>query len=126
MNRYVSKILCGFLLIFSVGFSIYDRNKDFFDKTPKISVIVPVYNTEKYLDECLNSAENQTLKNIEIVCINDGSTDRSLEILKEHANKDSRIKVISQENKGLSSARREALRDLQNGACFSPLKGGVV
>ena len=110
MNRYVSKILCGFLLIFSVGFSIYDRNKDFFDKTPKISVIVPVYNTEKYLDECLNSAENQTLKNIEIVCINDGSTDRSLEILKEHANKDSRIKVISQENKGLSSARNAGMR----------------
>ena len=110
MNRYVSKILCGFLLIFSVGFSIYDRNKDFFDKTPKISVIVPVYNTEKYLNECLNSAENQTLKNIEIVCINDGSTDRSLEILKEHANKDSRIKVISQENKGLSSARNAGMR----------------
>ena len=96
MNRYVSKILCGFLLIFSVGFSIYDRNKDFFDKTPKISVIVPVYNTEKYLDECLNSVENQTLKDIEIICINHRSTDKSLEIINNHANKDSRIKVISQ------------------------------
>ena len=49
-------------------------------KKPKISVIVPVYNTEKYLDECLNSVENQTLKDIEIICVNDGSTDKSLEI----------------------------------------------
>lgn len=78
-------------------------------KKPKISVIVPVYNTEKYLDECLNSVENQTLKDIEIICVNDGSTDKSLEILNNHAGKDSRIKVISQENGGVSSARNAGI-----------------
>ena len=100
MNRCVSKILCGFILIFSVGFSIYDRNKDFFDKTPKISVIVPVYNTEKYLDECLNSAENQTLKNIEIVCINDGSTDGSESVIYDFQQTYSQIALYSIKNQG--------------------------
>ncbi|MDR0676778.1 MAG: glycosyltransferase [Elusimicrobiota bacterium] len=67
---------------------------------PKISIIIPVYNTEKYLRQCLNSVINQTLKDIEIICINDGSTDNSLEILKEYSQKDSRIKVISKKNSG--------------------------
>lgn len=71
----------------------------------KISVIVPVYNVEKYLRECLDSLINQTLTDIEIICINDGSTDNSLEILKEYAKKDDRIKVINQENKGLGATR---------------------
>ena len=63
---------------------------------PKVSVIIPVYNTEKYLDECLDSVINQTLKDIEIICINDGSTDNSLEILKKYKQKDSRIITIDQ------------------------------
>ena len=67
---------------------------------PFVSVIVPVYNVEKYLSECLDSIINQTLKNIEILCINDGSTDRSLSILNRYAALDSRIKVISKENAG--------------------------
>ena len=79
-------------------------------KKPKISVIVPVYNTEKYLDECLNSVENQTLKDIEIICVNDGSTDKSLEILNNHAGKDSRIKVIDKENGGVSKARNAGMK----------------
>ena len=79
-------------------------------KNPKVSVIIPVYNTEKYLEECLNSVENQTLEDIEIICVNDGSTDKSLEILNNHANKDSRIKVISQENGGLSHARNTGMK----------------
>ena len=78
-----------FLLTLIGGFIFITESKK-----PKISIIIPVYNTEKYLDECLNSVENQTLKDIEIICINDGSTDKSLEILNNHAGKDSRIKVI--------------------------------
>lgn len=71
----------------------------------KISVIVPVYNVEDYLGECLDSLITQTLSDIEIICINDGSTDNSLEILTNYSKRDSRIKIITQENKGLSSAR---------------------
>lgn len=75
----------------------------------KVSIIVPVYNTEKYIDECLNSLENQTLKEIEIICVNDGSKDGSLGILNAHAAKDSRIKVINQENAGVAAARNKGL-----------------
>lgn len=71
----------------------------------KISVIIPVYNVEQYLKECLESIINQTLKDIEIICVNDGSTDDSLEILNEFIKKDQRIKLITQKNKGLSAAR---------------------
>ncbi len=72
---------------------------------PKVSVIIPVYNVEKYLQQCLDSIINQTLADIEIICINDGSTDSSLAILEEYAKKDARIKVINSENKGSSAAR---------------------
>ena len=75
----------------------------------KVSVIVPVYNVEIYLADCLDSVLQQTLKDIEIICINDGSTDKSPEILAEYAKKDPRITIISQENKGLSSARNRGL-----------------
>lgn len=76
---------------------------------PKISVIIPVYNVEKYLAECLTSVVNQTFKDIEIICVNDGSTDNSPKILEEFAQKDSRIKIINQENQGLSAARNTGL-----------------
>ena len=66
----------------------------------KVSVIVPVYNVEKYLRQCLDSLVNQTLTDIEIICINDGSTDGSLAILEDYASKDKRIRLISQENQG--------------------------
>lgn len=66
----------------------------------KVSIIIPVCNVEAYLRECLESAVNQTLVDIEIICINDGSQDNSLEILKEYAEKDSRVKVINKENAG--------------------------
>ena len=79
--------------------------------SPKISVIIPVYNTEKYLRQCLDSVVNQTLKDIEIICINDGSTDNSLEILNEYASSDNRIKLISiTDNKGVSFARNFGIR----------------
>lgn len=76
----------------------------------KVSVIIPVYNTEKYLEKCLDSVCNQTLKDIEILCINDCSTDDSLRILKKYAAKDERIKVINfEENKGVSIARNTGI-----------------
>ncbi|MBQ8459162.1 glycosyltransferase [bacterium] len=77
----------------------------------KVSVIVPVYNVEIYLERCINSIINQTLRDIEIICINDGSTDNSLEILEEYAKKDSRIKIINKENSGVSDARNEGLEN---------------
>ena len=80
----------------------------------KISVIVPVYNVEKYLSECLDSIVNQTLKDIEIICVNDGSTDNSLSILKEYASIDERIKIIDKENEGQGYARKIGL-DNANG-----------
>ena len=81
---------------------------------PKISVIIPVYNVEKYLSECLDSVISQTLKDIEIICVNDGSTDNSLQILKEYASKDTRIKIIDKENEGQGYARKVGL-DVANG-----------
>jgi glycosyltransferase involved in cell wall biosynthesis len=76
----------------------------------KFSIIIPVYNVEKYLAECLESVIQQTFKDIEIICVNDGSTDNSLEILTEFAQKDTRIKLINKENGGLSSARNTGLQ----------------
>ena len=77
---------------------------------PLISVIIPVYNTEKYLKQCLDSAVNQTLADIEIICVNDCSPDNSLEILKEYASKDNRIKVIDNKiNLGQGKNRNAAL-----------------
>lgn len=75
-----------------------------------ISVIIPVYNVEKYLRKCLESVINQTFRDIEIICIDDGSSDNSLKILREYERLDTRIKIISQENKGVSAARNEGLR----------------
>lgn len=76
---------------------------------PKVSIIVPVYNVEKYLSKCLDSLLSQTLKDIEIICINDGSTDNSLGILKKFAKKDSRIKIIDKQNEGVSVARNSGI-----------------
>ena len=81
---------------------------------PKVSVIIPVYNVEKYLERCLDSVINQTLKDIEIICINDCSPDNSLEILKKYAKKDSRIQIVDlKENKGAAIARNEGLKIAQ-------------
>ena len=78
----------------------------------KISVIVPCYNVEEYLEECLDSIINQTFKDMEIICINDGSTDNTLNILNSYAERDSRIKIISQSNQGLSAARNTGLKNV--------------
>lgn len=76
---------------------------------PKVSVIVPVYNVEKYLRQCIECLLNQTLKEIEIILVNDGSTDNSLLICQEYAAKDKRVKLVSKENGGQSSARNYGL-----------------
>ena len=76
----------------------------------KISVIVPIYNVEKYLARCLDSVVGQTFRDIEIICVNDGSTDKSSSIAEQYAKKDGRISLINQENKGLSAARNVGMR----------------
>lgn len=73
------------------------------------SIIIPVYNVERYLARCLDSVQNQTVRDIEIICVNDGSTDSSAKILDDYAKRDSRIKIITQENGGLSAARNSGL-----------------
>lgn len=79
----------------------------------KVSVIVPVYNVEKYLGKCIDSLLSQTLKDIEFIFVNDGSTDNSLQILEEYAKKDNRIKILSQEHSMLGNARNNGLRIAQ-------------
>lgn len=74
-----------------------------------VSVIIPVYNVEKYLRKCLDSVTAQTYTALEIICVNDGSPDNSSEILEEFAKKDSRVKIINQANKGLSGARNTGI-----------------
>ncbi|MFI3238433.1 MAG: glycosyltransferase [Lachnospiraceae bacterium] len=81
---------------------------------PKVSIIIPVYNVAPYLRDCMDSVINQTLQEIEIICVNDGSTDESPSILEEYAQQDGRIRIISQENRGLSAARNVGI-DLAKG-----------
>ena len=95
---------------------------------PKVSVIIPVYNVEKYLGPCLDSILGQTLNNIEVICVDDGSTDRSLEILREYEKRDARVKVLTQpntnagaaRNKGIQQARGEYLSFLDSDDHFDP------
>ena len=77
---------------------------------PAISLIIPLYNAEKYLRPCLDSAKNQTFEDIEIICINDGSTDNTADIVNEYVAEDSRFRLIEQENAGCSMARNHGLK----------------
>lgn len=79
-----------------------------------ISIIVPVYNSEKYIEKCINSLINQTYENLEIIIINDGSKDKSLEKIRKIAKMEQRIKVVSKENSGVSSTRNKGI-ELSNG-----------
>lgn len=80
------------------------------NNSKKVSIIVPVYNTEKYLKKCLDSIINQTHKNLEIILVDDGSTDNSGKIADDYARKDKRIKVLHQKNQGQSTARNNGLK----------------
>ena len=77
--------------------------------TPLVTILIPIYNREDYLRECLDSACGQTYRHIEIICVDDGSTDGSSDILAEYAARDNRIVVITQENQGVSGARNSGL-----------------
>jgi glycosyltransferase involved in cell wall biosynthesis len=83
----------------------------------KVSIIIPVYNAEKYLDECIDSVINQTYSDIEIIAVNDGSTDRSLDILKKYSDT---LKIISKDNGGLASARNAGI-NVAKGEWIKPL-----
>ena len=76
----------------------------------KVSVVIPVYNVENYLRESLDCVVNQTLRDIEIICVDDGSKDSSLEILQEYAQKDSRVKILTQQNQFAGVARNNGLK----------------
>ena len=78
---------------------------------PLISIIIPVYNVEKYLRECLDSVLSQSCSEYEVICVNDGSTDGSLTILKEYAKKIDKIQIIDQKNNGLSGARNAGINE---------------
>ena len=77
----------------------------------KISVIIPIYNAELYLEQCLESIKNQTYKNFEVIMIDDGSTDKSQEICKKFSNSDKRFKLICQKNSGVSAARNKGISE---------------
>lgn len=76
---------------------------------PKVTVVIPVYNVAAYLPQCLDSVVTQTLNEIEIICVNDGSKDNSLDILKDYAARDNRIKIIDKVNAGVSAARNDGI-----------------
>ena len=84
----------------------------------KISVIIPIFNAERYLSDCLDSIVNQSFKDIEIICINDGSKDKSEKIIKEYAQKDKRIILFNQDNKGAGPARDKGI-ELSRGEYIS-------
>ena len=105
----LSKIIIIYLFIF------FQNNENYFDdvfkyylKIKTISVVIPIFNTEKHLEECLHSVINQTLKSIEIICIDDGSTDNSSEILAKYSN-DNRFIIINQKNKGSGFSRNKGI-----------------
>lgn len=85
----------------------------------KISILIPVYNTSKYLERCLNSIINQNFKDIEIICVNDGSIDNSLEILNKFAQQDNRIKIINKNNGGLTTARNVGIKNATGEYCLN-------
>ncbi len=86
------------------------KQKDVCKIKTKVSIVIPVYNIEEYLQQCLDSITNQTLEDIEIICVNDGSTDSSLIILEEYAKKDERIIIINQDNAGAGVARNSGIK----------------
>ena len=76
-----------------------------------ISVIIPIYNCQQYLVQCMDSVQNQTIKNLEIICVDDGSTDESASIIQQYAREDNRIVLLRQENQGPGAARNRGIRE---------------
>ena len=107
-KKLIFSLLLPFLVI-CVLFLGYKVIKKYTTK-PKVSAVVPVYNSAEFLAPCLESIINQSCKDIEIICVNDGSTDNSLDILKEYKKKDSRIVIVDKPNGGVSSARNAGLK----------------
>ena len=95
-------------MIYIIYFFLYFSQIKSLFEIPKISIIVPIYNINKYLRKCMNSIVNQTLKNIEIICINDGSTDNSLEIIMEYM-LDNRIIIINKSNSGYGDSMNQGI-----------------
>lgn len=104
MSIQIFKILLILIFIY------FKKLKEKLNNIPDISIIIPIYNNQKYLSLCLKSIIYQTLKNIEIICINDGSTDESLKILKEFKKIDNRIIILSQKNKGSAISRNKGIK----------------
>ncbi|MBE6487592.1 MAG: glycosyltransferase [Methanosphaera stadtmanae] len=104
--------------LYNIIYDIFSDNKyniltkcDSFFDIPSISIIVPVYNVEEYLEDSLNSIFNQSFSNFEVICVNDGSTDSSRDILEKFSKKNNNIKIIDQENRGCGSARNIGLKN---------------
>lgn len=80
-----------------------------------VSIIVPCYNVAAYLDQCMESLTGQSMEDIEIICVNDGSSDRTAEILREWRNRDRRVRIIDQKNSGVSAARNSGMAERLRG-----------
>lgn len=96
-------------------------SKDTSSYQPKVAIIVPIYNVEKYLKDCLDSLIHQTYKNLEIILVDDGSTDKSTDIAKAYFEKDCRITLICKSNGGQGSARNVGIEYVSNGFTLTPL-----
>lgn len=107
----IKKILLPLFLVLAAVFlsALWIKNV-FNPNNAELSVIIPVYNVSQYLPGCLDSLTNQTFNDMEIICVNDGSKDNSLEILNSYSQKDNRIIVIDKENAGVSSARNTGIK----------------
>lgn len=109
-KRILFILLTLVVLISSVSiFGIIKAKQSIKENTIKVSIIIPVYNVENYIRSCMDSVVNQTLKDIEIICIDDGSPDNSGKIVDEYAQADSRVHVIHQKNSGASAARNRGI-----------------
>ena len=105
----IISIYC-FLVLILIKNNILIKNIKNFLKIIDISVIIPIFNAEKYLSSCLKSVIEQSLPNIEIICVNDGSSDNSLKILNEYKNIDNRLIIINQKNQGPAFAKNYGIK----------------
>ena len=119
--RYFRSVFAVFVSVMvSLSFAISKSNSSENGPyiAPKVSIVMPVYNSEKYLKESIESVLNSTMKEFELICVNDGSKDNSLKILKRYAKKDPRIVVINQKNQGAAVARQNGV-DRARGKCIA-------